>query len=135
MPTATVTETPTDTPADTPTGTPTDTPADTPTQTPTATSTATVTPTPTNTPTVTPVATITPTPMQTLPPTSTPKPCAGDCNDDGTVTVDEVLTMVNIALGNADATACPNGVPSGAQVDVALILTAVNHALDGCRVP
>jgi len=35
-------------------------------------------------------------------------------------------------LGNADATACPNGVPSGAQVDVALILAAVNNALNGC---
>ena len=40
--------------------------------------------------------------------------------------------MANIALGNADATACPNGIPSGAQVDVALILTAVNNALNGC---
>jgi hypothetical protein len=42
------------------------------------------------------------------------------------------LTLVNIALGNADATACPNGIPNGAQVDVALILTAVNNALNGC---
>jgi hypothetical protein len=42
------------------------------------------------------------------------------------------FSTVNIALGNADATACPNGIPSGAQVDVALILTAVNNALRGC---
>jgi len=61
-------------------------------------------------------------------------PCVGDCNGDHSVTVDEILTMVNIALGNADATACPNGIPSGAQVDVALILTAVNNALTGCFV-
>jgi hypothetical protein len=61
-----------------------------------------------------------------------PPSCVGDCNADGEVTVDEILTMVNIALGNADATACPNGIPSGAQVDVALILTAVNNALNGC---
>jgi hypothetical protein len=61
-----------------------------------------------------------------------PPSCTGDCDGDGTVTVDEILTLVNIALGNADATACPNGIPSGAQVDVALILTAVNNALNGC---
>jgi hypothetical protein len=42
---------------------------------------------------------------------------------------------VNIALGNADATACPTGIPSGAQVDVALILTGVNNALNGCSAP
>jgi hypothetical protein len=77
----------------------------------------------------TPQPTLTPTPTGT--PTTLPT-CAGDCNDDGTVTVDEILTLVNIALGNADATACPNGIPSGAQVDVALILTAVNNALHGC---
>ncbi|MGD0950085.1 MAG: hypothetical protein ABSA52_22005 [Candidatus Binatia bacterium] len=59
-------------------------------------------------------------------------PCVGNCNHTGSVIVNDILTMVNIALGNADATACPNGIPSGAQVDVALILTAVNNALNGC---
>jgi hypothetical protein len=39
---------------------------------------------------------------------------------------------VNIALGNADATACPHGIPSGDEVNIALILTAVNNALSGC---
>jgi hypothetical protein len=61
-----------------------------------------------------------------------PIACVGDCNGNGTVTVDEILTMVNIALGNADATACPNGIPSGVEVNVALILQAVNNALNGC---
>ena len=73
-----------------------------------------------------------PTPTSIPTETATVAPCAGDCNGDGQVTVDEILTMVNIALGNADATACTNGIPSGAQVDVALILTAVNNALNGC---
>jgi len=134
-PTATATETPSDTPTDTPTGTPTDTPTDTPTQTPTATPTATATDTPTETPTDTPTPTSAPTstPTETAVPTPTVVPCVGDCNGDGQVTVNEILTMVNIALGNADATACPNGIPSGAQVDVALILTAVNNALNGCQ--
>ena len=40
-------------------------------------------------------------------PTATPVPCVGDCNGDGEVTVDELLTMVNIALGNLPVTACP----------------------------
>jgi hypothetical protein len=59
-------------------------------------------------------------------------PCVGDCNTDGQVTIDEVLTLVNIALGSAEAAACPHGVPNGAEVDVALILHAVNNALNAC---
>jgi hypothetical protein len=59
-------------------------------------------------------------------------PCVGDCNTDGQVTIDELLTLVNIALGSAEAAACPHGVPSGAEVDIALILHAVNNALNAC---
>jgi hypothetical protein len=82
---------------------------------------------------VTPVATITRTPTQTVPPTSTPRPCVGDCNDDGTVTVDEILTMVNIALGNTPVTACEAGDANGdGQITVDEILAAVNNALNGC---
>jgi DNA-binding beta-propeller fold protein YncE len=58
--------------------------------------------------------------------------CAGDCNGDGQVTVDEILTLVTIALGNAETSACPSGVPSRAKVNVALITQAVNDALSGC---
>ena len=58
--------------------------------------------------------------------------CVGDCDGKGSVTVDELLTMVNIALGNAQGPACPHGVPSGAAVNVALIIQAVNTALNGC---
>jgi hypothetical protein len=100
---------------------------------PVATFTPTSTPASTSTPTATVTATRTPT--ATLTPTPTVVPCVSDCNGDGQVTVNEILTMVNIALGNADATACQNGIPSGAQVDVALILTGVNNALNGCSVP
>jgi hypothetical protein len=46
--------------------------------------------------------------------------------------VDELLTLVNIALGNALPSACPDGVPSGAEVNVALLIQAVNSALNGC---
>jgi len=48
------------------------------------------------------------------------------------VTIDEIITLVNIALGTAQTSACPHGVPSGADVDVALIIRAVNVALTGC---
>jgi len=60
--------------------------------------------------------------------------CAGDCDGTGSVTVDEIITLVNIALGNAQASACQHGVPSGAEVNVALIIQAVNAALSGSTV-
>lgn len=81
-------------PTATPTGTPptpTPTPTRTPTETPTATATPTVTPTPTHSssPTVTPTATRTAT---------TRPPCVGDCNGDQIVGVDELVRGVHIAL-------------------------------------
>jgi hypothetical protein len=44
-----------------------------------------------------------------------------------------VITMVNIALGNAQASVSPYGVPDGAAVNVALIVQGVNNALHGCK--
>ncbi len=58
--------------------------------------------------------------------------CVGDCDDSGGVTVDEIITLVNIAIGTADASACPHGIPSGVEVDIALIIQAVNNALSNC---
>ncbi len=59
--------------------------------------------------------------------------CVGDCNGDGQVTVDEILTMVNIALGNGDVMGCSAGdANSDGQITVDEILTAVNNALNGC---
>jgi hypothetical protein len=46
--------------------------------------------------------------------------------------VNEIITLVNIALGTAQPSACASGVPSGAEVNVALIMQAVNNALNGC---
>jgi len=84
--------------------------------------------TPSATPTSTP--TTTPTPSNT--PTNTPKPCVGDCGGTHVVAVSDVITLVNIALGTAQPSACPHGIPGGAEVDVALIVQAVNDALSGC---
>ena len=74
----------------------------------------------------------TPTPAPILP-SPTPRPCVGDCNGDGSVTVDELLTMVNIALGNSDAGGCLAGDANGdSAMTIDEVLTAVNNALNGC---
>jgi hypothetical protein len=59
--------------------------------------------------------------------------CTGDCTNDGAVTVNELITMVNIALGNAPVTACEAGDESGdGEITVNEIVAAVNNALNGC---
>ena len=62
-----------------------------------------------------------------------PGGCAGDCNDDGTVTVDELVRGVNIALGIAEVKACRlfDKNDDGA-VTVDELVSAVNAALGGC---
>ena len=63
-----------------------------------------------------------------------PAPCVGDCNSDTVVTVDELLTMVNIALGNTPCSACSAAnVCDDFVITVDEILTAVNYALNGCQ--
>jgi hypothetical protein len=63
----------------------------------------------------------------------TPPACAGDCSGDDTVTVEELVTLVNIVLENGALTDCPVG---DADYDGAIaindILLAVNNALSGC---
>ncbi|MFI5398812.1 MAG: hypothetical protein ACHQ9S_25060, partial [Candidatus Binatia bacterium] len=94
--------------------------------------------------TATPTATVTPNaspttigPSQTPATpagTPTPTPCVGDCNGSNSVTVDEILTMVNIALGNVGVTACTAGDANhDGRITVEEILTAVNNALNGCH--
>jgi len=59
--------------------------------------------------------------------------CAGDCNGDGQVTVNEILTGVNIALGTAPLSVCmPLDTNGDGVVTVDEILTAIAHALSGC---
>jgi len=49
------------------------------------------------------------------------------------VTVGEILTMVNIALGNASVEACFAGDANrDGQITIDEILTAVSNALNGC---
>jgi len=71
-------------------------------------------------------------------PTATPTPtaaCVGDCDASSDVTVNEIITLVNIDLGTADGSACPHGIPSGSSVDITLIIQAVNNDLVSCPAP
>jgi len=61
--------------------------------------------------------------------------CVGDCDGNRKVTVANLIELVNIALGNAPPSTCRDGIPSGTKVDVALIVQAVNDALNGCAIP
>jgi hypothetical protein len=140
--TSTATETPVDTPTPTPTPTPslTETPTNTPEATPTLTPSATPaistpTETPPFSPTTTPIPSDTPTDTPAETPSLTPTPpaaCVGDCNGDGSVTVDELLILLNISRGSAPADSCPGGTPDDGAITVDEILTAVNNALNGC---
>jgi hypothetical protein len=61
--------------------------------------------------------------------------CVGDCAGADTVAINDLVTLVNIALGTTQPSACPNGgLPLGGEVDVAVIIQAVNNALNGCGV-
>jgi len=59
--------------------------------------------------------------------------CVGDCNGDGEVTVNEIIVMVNVALGTNNVSACPAGDADGNQaIEITEIIAAVNNALNGC---
>jgi hypothetical protein len=57
----------------------------------------------------------------------------GDCNEDGTASVSELIQMVNIALGTARLSTCIPGDANGdGQIVVNEIVVGVNNALNGC---
>jgi glucose/arabinose dehydrogenase len=59
--------------------------------------------------------------------------CAGDCGFDASVTIDELLTVVNIALGDVPVAVCPAGDFScDGAVTVDEIVGSVDNALGGC---
>jgi hypothetical protein len=45
------------------------------------------------------------------------------------VSIADLISLVNIALGNQPSSACAHGIPAGTAVDVALVIQAVNNAL------
>jgi streptogramin lyase len=62
--------------------------------------------------------------------------CVGDCDADGSVTIDELVTGVNIALGALSVDRCPSLDCAGnEEVTVNCLITAVIGALNGCGPP
>jgi hypothetical protein len=58
--------------------------------------------------------------------------CTGDCNGDGTVTVDEGITVAAINLGDQATAACPS--LAGSAVDITTVVAAANNEANGCAV-
>jgi hypothetical protein len=74
-----------------------------------------------------------PPPVPTATPTPLPAQCVGACDGGSSVTVNDIITMVNIALGNATISDCEDSDANGdGQIAVDEILQAVNNALNGC---
>ncbi len=112
---------------------------ETPNATATVTATATATPTLSVTPLSSATATASPTLIATGSPTASatataPVPaCAGDCNGDGRVLVNELIGGVNIALDNAALDTCPSFDRDGnGGVSIDELITAVVNAQTGC---
>ena len=77
----------------------------------------------------------TPTPRPTPTTTPTRVSCPCDCNSDGAVTVDEIIQMVNIALGNAEISTCTAGDANGdGAIAVNEIIAGMVNALNSCPV-
>jgi Zn-dependent metalloprotease len=62
-----------------------------------------------------------------------PGGCAGDCNGDGQVTINELIQGVSIALGTLEPSACSALDSDGDnEVSIAELIAAVNAALSNC---
>jgi hypothetical protein len=66
-----------------------------------------------------------------------PAACVGDCDGNGTVTIDEIVKGVSIDLGTVPVSSCPNFDRNGdGRVAIDEMLAAVNVALgSGCATP
>ena len=61
--------------------------------------------------------------------------CVGDCNGDGMVAINELITGVNIALGSANVSACPSfDVNGNGEVAINELILGVNNALSSCPI-
>lgn len=60
--------------------------------------------------------------------------CAGDCDASGQVTVDEIITLIGVALGEDPTSSCAAtaDLDSSGSITVDELLTTINQALLGC---
>jgi hypothetical protein len=58
--------------------------------------------------------------------------CCGDCNGDGSVTINDLITAVNNALDGCGAAPCCGDCGGDGQVTINDLISAVNNALGGC---
>src|SRR5262249_25447861 len=59
--------------------------------------------------------------------------CVGDCDGSGMVTISELVTGVNIALGSAPVSACPSfDCQHNGTVPINCLIQGGNNALEGC---
>ena len=66
-------------------------------------------------------------------PTATGTVCVGDCDGRGSVTIDELIKGINIALGAASLDQCPRFDTNGSgTVTIDELIKGVNNALTGC---
>jgi hypothetical protein len=70
-------------------------------------------------------------------PTASANTCIGDCNGDGVVAINELITAVNIDLGLAEVDACPalscdGAVELASHPGIGCSIAAVNNLLNGC---
>jgi hypothetical protein len=85
--------------------------------------------TPTPTPTATP-----PPATPTITPTRAPVPCVGDCDDSGVIAINELITAVNIAVGNLELSSCSDiDANDSGSVEINELISAVNATLGGCE--
>lgn len=90
-------------------------------------------PVPTATPSPSPSVTPSATPTLTSTPTPTRPACAGDCDGDGGVTIDELIAAVRIALGDAPASRCTAvDTDASGTVEIGELIAAVTRSLSGC---
>ena len=75
----------------------------------------------------------TPTPTATAVPTGTTAACVGDCGNAGMVSISDLITGVNIALGSLPVSSCEAfDCQHNGTVSINCLIQGVNNALGGC---
>ncbi len=60
--------------------------------------------------------------------------CPGDCDDDGSVSADELVSGINLALGELDLSACPAiDLNADGVATIDEVVSALTHSLIGCE--